>query len=718
MTVPRAVPPPDRVEFDLPVDAEAVVTFSPLRSRSYTPAAFGQGAEGNISGSAEADERAPLLGTKKERKPFYRPRPLWIVPFALLSSIARGMTLAPRVQVYTQLSCNALHRNYNHTNNHLESILFPASTDSIVRSYSPLTHVVDYSMPLPILFPDLPTAPQKSVRPIIKDPSKACVGDPAVQAGAARLQTAVMVTMGILSALTTSFWGHWSEKNGRTKVLAGSSLGLFVIDLAFLLAIQPSTSTFHIAKHVSPHLLILTAPVIEGLLGGWTTLTAATSAYISDCTSDGSRASVFSRFAGISYMGLALGPVVGATIMRYTAAHPSVVKVLAKGVEGPTDGVPSLGPVFTIAIICTVINFFLSVFLFPESVHKARLRAAAKLSAAEDRGEAHEALPPKQVGFAKRLFGPLAVFAPSKTLASASGRVGRDWSLTWLALGLLCVLLSAGIFQIKYLFAEHVYGWDSEQLSYYVTYAGGLRAMNMLFLMPFIITHFKPKASGPVSTPADAFALSSRVMAFDLRVARTAVFLDILSHGLVLLPITNGPITFCAFTGLSSIAAAVVPTAQSVALSLFNRNPRNVETGVGALFGAMSAIQAIGQMIIGPLLFGMVYSASVATFPKAIFALACGLVTASFCFLLLIRSAPIARKTAERKGKDKVRPPTQLGKSVRERGRSRAVKHVGDRETPEDVIEPSSSGSGASLSVGSPALASTSAAIGPKVSAA
>jgi hypothetical protein len=230
--------------------------------------------------------------------------------------------------------------------------------------------------------------------------------------------------------------------------------------------VQPSSSALNIGKHISPHFLLLVAPIVEGLFGGFTTLTATTSAYISDCTSDGSRAAIFSRFAGVAYTGIALGPMIGAALLRHaTQSAPSLVRTFARGVEGPTDGVPGVTPIFAVAIACTAVNFFLSLLVFPESVHKARLRAAAKTAAAEGTGAVSAALPPKPISVAKRLFGPLAVFAPSKALASASGRPGRDWSLTWLALGLFCVLLSAGIFQIKYLFAEHIYGWNSVQVS-------------------------------------------------------------------------------------------------------------------------------------------------------------------------------------------------------------------------------------------------------------
>jgi hypothetical protein len=80
---------------------------------------------------------------------------------------------------------------------------------------------------------------------------------------------------------------------------------------------------------------------------------------------------------------------------------------------------------------------------------------------------------------------------------------------------------------------------------------------------------------------------------------RLAILLDITSHTLVASPLTQSSAVFCAFTGLSSVAATAVPITQSLALSLFNRSPANVQMGVGALFGAMSALQAVGQMIVG-----------------------------------------------------------------------------------------------------------------------
>jgi len=53
-----------------------------------------------------------------------------------------------------------------------------------------------------------------------------CFQDPAVQAAATKIQTGLVVIMGILSALTAGLWGEWGSRVGRTRVFAISALGL------------------------------------------------------------------------------------------------------------------------------------------------------------------------------------------------------------------------------------------------------------------------------------------------------------------------------------------------------------------------------------------------------------------------------------------------------------------------------------------------------------
>ncbi len=40
------------------------------------------------------------------------------------------------------------------------------------------------------------------------------------------------------------------------------------------------------------------------------------------------------------------------------------------------------------------------------------------------------------------------------------------------------------MYQLKYLYAEHIYGWGAEQLSWYISYLGGMRAISLLLVLP------------------------------------------------------------------------------------------------------------------------------------------------------------------------------------------------------------------------------------------
>jgi hypothetical protein len=63
---------------------------------------------------------------------------------------------------------------------------------------------------------------------------------------------------------------------------------------------------------------LLLGPMVEGLLGGMSTITATINAYMSDVTPDGSRAAVFARLAGTMMVAFASGPVLGSFLIRFS----------------------------------------------------------------------------------------------------------------------------------------------------------------------------------------------------------------------------------------------------------------------------------------------------------------------------------------------------------------------------------------------------------------
>jgi hypothetical protein len=177
-------------------------------------------------------------------------------------------------------------------------------------------------------------------------------------------------------------------------------------------------------------------------------------------------------------------------------------------------------------------------------------------------------------------------------------------------------------------------------------------------------------------------------MYFDLFLTRLSFILDITSHTFVALfpspPAqihalskrsgSYSQIMFVAASSLSSFGSGVMPAVQSLALcvmqsrSLANASAGGTkeDVGIGRLFGALAVLQAVGQMILGPMLFGLIYSATVAEFPKAIFTTAAGILVVSLALVFMIR--PNVGAKGKRK---RARAEVEI-----ERGRSRVSKDL------------------------------------------
>jgi hypothetical protein len=102
-----------------------------------------------------------------------------------------------------------------------------------------------------------------------------------------------------------------------------------------------------------------------------------------------------------------------------------------------------------------------------------------------------------------------------------------------------------------------------------------------------------------------------------------------------------------------------------------------------------------------PLVFGVVYSTTVARFPEAVFALAAALVLVALGTTFLVRTEPPhvwKGKAPAAAARPRVLMPE------RERGRSRTIKHIGDRlrkpPAPNNVSAGASASTASSYRVG------------------
>ena len=208
-------------------------------------------------------------------------------------------------------------------------------------------------------------------------------------------------------------------------------------------------STPHSAFAAHGHKLLIIAPIVEGVLGGWTTLQAATSAYISDCTSDGSRAQIFSRFSGVFYLGFSVGPALGAYLIRHPlVSFPGAPTSSSGNNANIHNGQPTVTSVFYVAAMCSFVNLLLVLFIFPESIDKKRAKKAAQTAALPPPSANGDlelftdgALAIESQNFLVRCLSPLVVFVPKKIMRP-DGSHGKDWSMTLLGMALFLFLLA------------------------------------------------------------------------------------------------------------------------------------------------------------------------------------------------------------------------------------------------------------------------------------
>ncbi|KAH7341322.1 hypothetical protein B0J17DRAFT_646103 [Rhizoctonia solani] len=638
------------------------------------------------------DEQAPLLGKsrREKSKPWYRQAaPRLLVPFALASALCRGMTLAPRVEVFTQIACDQLRIE-------ADRAYAPASlrNDSSHHGFS---IGLDMQSPLWVVAsqPSLPGRTHlatvahvgndnNAIPASLPMSSDACRVDPAVQQGAAKLQTLILTIAGALSAVTSGLWGQFGDKHGRTGVIAITIFAMLASDCMFLLAASQSANPTY--PFLTASRLLMISPLIEGSLGGFPTMQAAFSAYISDATTPGtSRAKIFARFYGIVFVGVAAGPTLS-TLLPFNPFHSSIV----------------LG----------VANLVLLLVCLPESLSKEQriALAASRISVA------NEVQKPENQGWVKRISGyvtetlrgtfePMAILLPKKRKSQGQAVSGNDWNLTYLAISLSLYLLTIAIYSVKFLYAQHSFGWGGEQLSYYISLMGSLRALNLIVILPYLIKVYKPKSSrhsehssadhayaspdmsphgsvtvlntpitpvrtsslpavptlspSPPSTPGTQTPtlpgvsatnaqlikrsiIQSREQQFDLLVARLSMVMDFWSY--FLLCSSTSATGFVLTTTLSAFGGGTSPALQSLALGVLGGE----EKDVGRLFGALSMLSSISSTILSPMIFGTLYSLTVTTYPKAIFMVATAVLTVALVFLALVQpTRPLRRRDVE-----------------------------------------------------------------------
>ncbi|KAF5369159.1 hypothetical protein D9615_009966 [Tricholomella constricta] len=553
---------------------------------------------------ADADYR--LRKESHKHLPWWKtPSPWWLLVIVPFTAIAMSATIAPRIEIYTLLACSV------HKPDILRQTLPTLGGSFDIPGISPI---------MPPMLPEngkysqdfsVPRLGVQNDTEVPKRPGGICASDPVVQAAVAKLTAVITASMGILSCLTTGWWGSFSDRHGRTRLLGLSVIGLLLTDFNFIFVSR------NFQRLPGGYWFLLLGPLIEGSLGGLTASVAAMHAYIADTTTEATRSRTFSLSLGLLFTGMAIGPTFGGLLIRFSGQLLSV---------------------FYAAAAVHLIYAFLIWFVLPESLLKSQMQQSKIKYDEEVRDTALDRERNPAVGLlvrAKRLFAfllPLTVFLPELKPRGPGDnplkRKKRDWNLTIVAAVYGLAVSIMGSYTFKFQFAASTFGWTSETPKP-VTIEVPSKSNNPA--EGPLLSSTTSASSEPNSTPKTV-TKELHSPAFDLRLAHASLFIEVISY--TFLAIAPTALFFTVFSMLASMGAGLNPALQSVALAMYRRRGG---TESGRLFGALSVIQALSSQILGPALYGLVYMKTVATFPRGIFILSMVTIMTSFALLTFVR---------------------------------------------------------------------------------
>ncbi|KAF8077579.1 major facilitator superfamily domain-containing protein [Lyophyllum atratum] len=637
------------------------------------------------------------------------PSPLWLLTIVPFTAIAMSATIAPRIEVYTLLACS-VHKpdifRQEHSTLGGGFIHFPDNTPIILPEFPQ-----NEPWPLGQRTTHEPVFGLKKDRNGTEKPGPACASDPVVQAAVAKLSTGelaaiplglgievIATSTGILSCLTTGWWGSFSDRHGRTRLLGISVIGLLILDFNFIFVSR------NFQRLPGGYWFLVLGPTVEGCVGGLTAAAAAMHAYIADTTTEANRSRTFALSLGLLFTGMAFGPTLGSLLIRVTGQLLSV---------------------FYVATLLHLIYASMVWFVLPESLLQSQMQQSRVKYEEELRDTARDRESNPAVGLlvrVKRLFtflSPLTVFLPELKAARLGDnplkRKRRDWNLTLLAVVYGLAVSIMGSYTFKFQYAASTFGWSSETLGYWLTLVGAARAVFLTLILPFIIKIFKPmpKTVGipantvvgeeqpllptrPISrTPPVAKDVHSS--SFDLGLAQASLLIDAISYTFLALMPT--PLFFTVFSMLGAMGAGLNPAIQSVALAMYRRRGG---TESGRLFGALSVVQALSSSIVGPAMYGFVYMKTVATFPRAIFILSMVTIIISSMLMSFVRLPKDVQSGTPGSDSDVLVLPDDADEEIRigsERGEDLFIDSQDDAKSGKGS-QPSSSSVRSSMSLG------------------
>ncbi|KAI9825108.1 MAG: hypothetical protein M1832_001428 [Thelocarpon impressellum] len=550
--------------FQAETDAEGVASRK-ARSRTgrglIEDVAEATSSQASLGRSRRRDSRTPLLerdgddedprgddgsgwagAADFEGLPWWRrPSVFWLLPSFLLFTLAFGGIMVPKLNLILTLIC---------------------------RQY-----LADRTL----------GEPDFQVLPVVLGADNPQCQTPEVQALVSQFALYNNLITGVLSAVTSPKLGALSDRYGRKKMIAATTLGMLLAEIITIIA-----ATYPDSVSVN---WLLVGFFFDGICGSFTAAMALTHSYATDCTPPEKRNVAFGYFHGCLFTGVAAGPIIAGYVIK------------------ATDDILT---VFYIALVCHFVFILSLVFVIPESLSKRRqMVAREKYKVREDKYEragwyqtlkGSALLSPlaSMIRAVMELFTPLAILFPRG--AGSSGAVRANLILLS-AVDTIMFGVAMGSMTVVILYSEYMFGWGNLESSVFVSIVNTGRVLMLVIVLPLATKLFRGRRGA-------ASQRSSGSDLFDLSVIRVAVFFDLLGYlGYTL--VRTGPL-FTLSGLLASIGGVGSPSLQS---ALTKHVPPD---RTGQLLGATGLLHALAR-VVAPTIFNLIYSATVGKFTQTVF---------------------------------------------------------------------------------------------------
>lgn len=419
---------------------------------------------------------------------------------------------------------------------------------------------------------------------------------PEVQSLVTKFTLAITIITGIFSAVMSPLLGAWSDRNGRKKILAISSLGGFLTEIITILAGKyPDTVSYQ---------WLLAGAVFDGLCGSFTAGMALTHAYAADCTAPSKRAVAFAYFHACLFAGVAIGPLLAAALFHLTQ---------------------SLLTVFYVALGIHTFFILFIVLVVPESLTQKRQEVAREKHAAGGLLVANQTW----LGILKNK-NPLA---PLKVLWPTGGGNTKHVRANLVLLATVDTIIfgvAMGVMTVMVYYSGYQFGWRTSETSLYMSVVNSTRVFTLVAILPLFnyLVRTRPRNRLRRESGFPVPESHSGADSTDLFVVRLSIIFEIVGYlGFTLA--RSGPL-FVASGIMASMGGVGSPTLQS---ALTKHVPHDQ---IGQLLGATGLLHALARVVC-PTIFNLIYAQTVGTYPQTVFLVLTACFVFAFTFSWFIR---------------------------------------------------------------------------------